>query len=340
MSDGIIGEAWFEEIEGFASVSASALAVYEYLLTIEHDVSIFWQRKWTATSLMFLANRLLLTTPNVIRLVFAFVPYIKANSMGVLIQNQVFILSSMLLVALLTALRTSALWNFNRALFLVIFILSAAPFAANMYAQTVSSWGVEVDPLTGQQQYTQVFNVSEHLNMIMLYVSRVPPIVADFLVLVFTWMRTYRQLRDARQFGIKLSVSTCLARDGSVYFVVIFIINLLRLLISDVPALLGLSPIDAFVVTVPQILLQRFLINLRQLNEAERLSSTTDPSLRSVVFNRPNFNSRRMGNIGESLGYVEEDEEWSEYFDGNANGNIELIHSQRYDMQDAVSDAS
>lgn len=39
-------------------------------------------------------------------------------------------------------------------------------------------------------------------------------IVADIIVLVATWMKTFRQWLDARRLNMPLSVSTCLLGDG------------------------------------------------------------------------------------------------------------------------------
>ena len=51
-------------------------------------------------------------------------------------------------------------------------------------------------------------------NLAVSLATRVPVIVADALVLVLTWMKTYQQVRDARRLNISLSVTTCLVRDG------------------------------------------------------------------------------------------------------------------------------
>ena len=39
-------------------------------------------------------------------------------------------------------------------------------------------------------------------------------ITADTVVLICTWVKTFRQWRAAPQFHIQLSVSSCLLRDG------------------------------------------------------------------------------------------------------------------------------
>lgn len=34
-----------------------ALVTYEYLITVQQEVTMVWQRKWTLVTLLFLANR-------------------------------------------------------------------------------------------------------------------------------------------------------------------------------------------------------------------------------------------------------------------------------------------
>ncbi len=38
----------------------AALAAYEYLITINQEVTMVWRRTWTATTWMFIANRYLM----------------------------------------------------------------------------------------------------------------------------------------------------------------------------------------------------------------------------------------------------------------------------------------
>ena len=38
-------------------IATTALAVYEYLITLGDEVAVFWERKVNATSILFLLNR-------------------------------------------------------------------------------------------------------------------------------------------------------------------------------------------------------------------------------------------------------------------------------------------
>lgn len=45
--------------------------------------------------------------------------------------------------------------------------------------------------------------------------TRMPVLLAEFLVLALTWVKTYRSHRDAWRLGIASSLATCLIRDGA-----------------------------------------------------------------------------------------------------------------------------
>lgn len=47
-----------------------------------------------------------------------------------------------------------------------------------------------------------------------LFITRGCVFAGDLLTLVLTWIKTFRQWREARTLNMRLSISTCLLRDG------------------------------------------------------------------------------------------------------------------------------
>ncbi|GJE94680.1 hypothetical protein PsYK624_108510 [Phanerochaete sordida] len=118
-------------------------------------------------------------------------------------------------------------------------------------------------------------------------------------------MKTYRQLREARRLHISLSLSACLFRDGTIYFVVILIVNILRLFIST-NVMLGVSAINALI--FKQILIQRFLINLRHIDCPVGLTSSIEAEVGTQSATRFAISTSRIGNIGDYLADSPQDE--------------------------------
>jgi hypothetical protein len=60
---------------------------------------------------------------------------------------------------------------------------------------------------------------------IVTYLARGTLILADVIVLVVTWAKTYRQWRQGRQLNMPVSLSTLLLRDGEITVVLISMIE-------------------------------------------------------------------------------------------------------------------
>ncbi|GJE94681.1 hypothetical protein PsYK624_108520 [Phanerochaete sordida] len=135
---------------------------------------------------------------------------------------------------------------------------------------------------------------------------------------MFTWMKTYRQLREARRLHMSLSLSTCLFRDGTIYFLAILILQILRLFFS-MTAMTGSSAINTLILTLPQILIQRFLMNLRHISQPVELVSSSGAGADMPSFVRFGVPSNRIGNIGECLADSPRDDWSEEYMDDTEN---------------------
>ncbi|GJE98282.1 hypothetical protein PsYK624_145080 [Phanerochaete sordida] len=125
-------------------------------------------------------------------------------------------------------------------------------------------------------------------------------IVADVIVLVVTWRSTFHLWRRGKRLGMNLPITTCLMRDGTVYFLVLLGMNTIDLLVTLAWQwrMLGLEPV---VIQLPPVVVSRFLLGLRSC--AER-GCTVDARVSSVVFAGHSV----LGDIGAPLGYVCGDE--------------------------------
>ncbi|KAJ3557357.1 hypothetical protein NM688_g1516 [Phlebia brevispora] len=101
-------------------------------------------------------------------------------------------------------------------------------------------------------------------------------IATDVIAIVITWIKTYRHVREASSVGANVRFGAVLLRYGSLFFM------------------------------LPNIILSRFLINLRQVNSPESSSAA-----RFSRFSPPNFRmpsaASIIGNLGEPLADNEDD---------------------------------
>ncbi|RPD59933.1 hypothetical protein L227DRAFT_575932 [Lentinus tigrinus ALCF2SS1-6] len=137
-------------------------------------------------------------------------------------------------------------------------------------------------------------------------ISRTCLIVADFIVLGVTWYGTYRTLRLVRVAAVgeqsKHTYSGVLFRDGTIYFVILAILNFLHLLFTllsiAVYALQPTSFVTTFTEPLTSILVSWFLLDLQEVGIYR-----ADPQLSSLSVGQGSlhFNSRVIGSLGESL---------------------------------------
>ncbi|THH00331.1 hypothetical protein EW026_g2163 [Hermanssonia centrifuga] len=128
--------------------------------------------------------------------------------------------------------------------------------------------------------------------------TRIPVIIADILVLVLTWRKTFRHRMEAIRVGVRAPLSALLLRDGTVYFFALLAMNIAVVLVNTVPSLQTASPVSDIIPVLTPILISRFLLNLRQLGEPE---SETQSSL-NLRFSTPGFRVPTSTILVETMG--------------------------------------
>lgn len=267
----------------------SALAVYEYMVTIDQEVSAVWKRPVSAASVLLVSIRWAMLLQALTALLSDGALRSESCRAEVILQL-VAVLSLFLSTAVFSALRVYALWDKSIALACVVFLLQSSPFVVNMYIGIHFSY--KVIPEAGCSQLT---HFDENTFIILARAARIPAIFGDALVVTVTWAKSFGQIRRARQLGISVPLSSLLFRDGTAYFLLLLGINAIELctrLSEAGEAFAGLA------VNLPPILINRFLLNLRQLNESE-----TACPLRTISVPTFRMSIDVTGNLGETLNH-------------------------------------
>ncbi|EKM56266.1 uncharacterized protein PHACADRAFT_207547 [Phanerochaete carnosa HHB-10118-sp] len=198
------------------------------------------------------------------------------------------------LTSAFSALRVYALWQGSMAKHVfpaIVFLLGVFPVGTNIFSWIRTTTAYEdLPPLPTCTSFT---NISPKLDT--------DVIAADVIVLALTWAKSLKQFQEMRKLNLGSSISAVLLRDGTFYFVAILAVNILQLLTYSAKGLtIGAYTID-FLQSMPPLLVQRFILNLRQLNLGAMTESNSDArhfSRFSVNFRMP---SDLLGNIGEPL---------------------------------------
>ncbi|EMD31613.1 hypothetical protein CERSUDRAFT_100282 [Gelatoporia subvermispora B] len=149
---------------------------------------------------------------------------------------------------------------------------------------------------------------------------RLPVIIADIVVLVLTWWKTWATVRMARELDVKTPLMTLLLRDGTLYFVALLSLNALNIAGFATNVFTFAS---TFSIPLSSIIITHFLLNLRQLAHA----SDDDNSRPSFVRDRDpdQVHSRTsslryssfVGNMCESLDHGSENNDEDLSWDGD-----------------------
>ncbi|KAJ3476720.1 hypothetical protein NLI96_g10968 [Meripilus lineatus] len=128
--------------------------------------------------------------------------------------------------------------------------------------------------------------------------SRCAAILTDILVICITWQNTSSLRITAQKAATKITLTTLLIRDGTIYFFFLLVLNIVSLVFDTIPSSrvlnFGGSVITNLVAAVSSILISRFILDLRGIYASGNQES--DKAMSSVK-----FAARITGNLGAPL---------------------------------------
>ncbi|TFK91441.1 hypothetical protein K466DRAFT_541688 [Polyporus arcularius HHB13444] len=280
---------------------------YDAFVTFDREVSCVWTAKWTGGSYLFIANKWI----SMLYYVVAMTTDIRSCSSFVIAQEAIQILQ-FFPGAIFSALRAFVLSK-SKLVGILVLALSLAPVGANMVDYGYQLSGENL-PLIG---CVETNNETEP-NRAVILISRVPLVVADTLLIYITWAKlgSRAALTDIRH-SKKLSLSEMLFRDGTIYFVVLFVLNVLHLVLSATGVMLMacLAPPNyklMLCLLITAILISRFLLDLQEANQTVVRLDCDDPlSSSRSPYDVPSFVSSLGAFINPDLLTSSDDElEW------------------------------
>ncbi|KAJ3556415.1 hypothetical protein NM688_g2039 [Phlebia brevispora] len=292
----------------YFAYAALTIVCYEFLATFRREYMVVWKRRWTGATWLFLANRYL-ALANIIILTHALVLDMLQLSLSTFSLN------------VFSALRVFTLLGRSYILAAFTFALGLAPVALSLYQAIHITWYYVDDPVLGSSCYSRplispsaVFYSENYSDYTMIGLTHLTAslagvlstIAADVVAITITWVKTYHHVQEASSVGVNVGFSATLLRYGTLYFIVLFIVNLIDGLVVLEPSLVIADPLSVISQILPSIILSRLLINLRQINAPEASSAA-----RFSRFSPPNFRmpsiSSTIGNLGEPLADHEDD---------------------------------
>ncbi|KAI0822422.1 hypothetical protein BC628DRAFT_1389744 [Trametes gibbosa] len=194
-------------------LATAAFQVYDYMICLDREPVLFWRYPFTAASILYIVNRYSGLVRALYYIIAEFTQY-RPQSIEVYsciaqwYTSYAFDLTPLLPAAVFSSLRTYALTQ-HITLAVLVFVLSLGPFVVNW---TGHSWSAtfEIDPVLG---CSTSLAVTPTIAKIFATTARLPLVIADLIVVVVTWIKTYELRRAARSFGIA-SLADVMFRNG------------------------------------------------------------------------------------------------------------------------------
>ncbi|EIW59938.1 uncharacterized protein TRAVEDRAFT_47235 [Trametes versicolor FP-101664 SS1] len=219
---------------------------YEYLITLDQEIKLFWKRGFTGASALFLFVRYstLICYDILGAISFArlsddvralHVPSKRSwpdtPSCALIIKAQAgFSIFQYFPWAAFSALRVLALSGMNRPLAALVFLLASAPAAANFTQYGFKLTGVNT-PLAGCQGQIDATQQQVEIRAFVV-VSRVGLILADIIGVAVTVAKTRQGAKAPHLGGSQRSLGNVLLYDGLIYFAALLCFNVLDLALS------------------------------------------------------------------------------------------------------------
>ncbi|RDX54131.1 hypothetical protein OH76DRAFT_1479176 [Lentinus brumalis] len=306
----------------YCNVAAAVLFIYDTFLTFDQEVGYFWTAEHiSGASLLFFANKWITMTYHVMILVeLASFPSDKRSVCSIF----VIVVQAMLILQFVPGAAFSALRAYvlsrSKPLGILVAALSLVSVGVNLVPYGYQFSGEKFPPkfgcvvtnnttaainLRSGSLYPIAYNGTDFLqgDHTVVIISRASLIAADILLIYITWTKLsgWAALTDIQR-SKRLTLSDVLFHGGVIYFVILFVLNVLHLVLSATSMASDNgdgSFITVFTAPFTAILISRFLLKLQAMNHMVVKLDADDPlhSSRNPWDSTPSFISPLGGFI-------------------------------------------
>lgn len=278
-----------------------ALLLYEYAITSDSEVSLFWVRKWPASILFFAVRFLMLATALFGIVTTASSDFTHLSScMASIILSMFIQFTSLATIAVVSAMRVYAVSGRRWLVAAFTLIVGAVPVGVNVYSATQA----KIYLTDGVCSYNST--ISSREGFIFALLSRLCTVTCDIIVVATIWIKAYRLVKThVHAWSCRPSLMWYLLRDGTAYFVVMLALNIVDICIVYFDD--EVDFIHSTILPLSLILISRLLINLREVayhrdiggemttSSASSFEVETPFEVSTIVFDPAMEDGRAMG---------------------------------------------
>ncbi|RPD79339.1 hypothetical protein L226DRAFT_455307, partial [Lentinus tigrinus ALCF2SS1-7] len=199
----------------YYSVAARALFLWDYFVTLDREIEYVWGQKLSAASVLFISNRyvnLLITILELIEQAPFQTPERSVRCPPVVRVLQSLLILASFIVAIFVTLRVYATWSRDWRPALPILALALLTPAANLYIDIIGTPIPAPRPSVGCAIQT---NIDPGVYSKIVIAERATTTAYDFLILLFTLMKTAKVRKAALSLDVHPSLMVLLLRDGT-----------------------------------------------------------------------------------------------------------------------------
>ncbi|KAI0760625.1 hypothetical protein C8Q74DRAFT_1297735 [Fomes fomentarius] len=314
------------QTSNYCVISVLALLAYDHLLTFAEEVHFMWGRTFSGATVVFALNRYTTLIGKIILPVCTlywpgqtdqtyvrmshsqpmrqFPSIVIYRCAAPVILVMIFTVLAYWIAAVFSALRVYAIWDKDWRPFLLVFIIAMVVPVTNMYHYIRSVPSAAMFPFYGCGEDVELTNEQFHK---LSLITHTCAIGTDLLVVLLTWIKTFEIKRAAAGLHLKTSLTTLLLRDGTLYFAVLVVLNMIHIIIDRSNA--TINPMATFIDAFTAILISRFMLNLREIARpsgkggGDRPTTTTTFHLSQVTTLQIAHPGSVVGDLGAPLNH-------------------------------------
>lgn len=260
-------------ILNYCFIALSGLVLYEYIITISDEIQLFWDRRPTTWSFFLFTSNRLIMIGLVVTGALTVAPADRVTSCkAISLPYGILQLATYTLWAVVSTLRVYALSRHSRhSWYLSTATLGTGlvPLGINIFDLVKLTYSV----LPGTNECQDIYNYSNALPPGLTIASRTSAMVSDIIVIVVTWYYTYNRYRNPLQLQDQPSLTLLMLRDGTLYFIIFLVMNILRIVLDHFNTI---QVLQIFMIPISSILISRFLLNIRAVVHSMQEGSSTD----------------------------------------------------------------
>ncbi|KLO19704.1 hypothetical protein SCHPADRAFT_992649 [Schizopora paradoxa] len=254
---------------------AVVILCYDHIITFGQEVQLIWKQKFTFTTLLFILNRyftelayvptvlFLFNSPGGMQVCSSFAHY--PGSVGVFSQAVI----SAFLVMRSYALLRRQLWVLLVTIPLLIVSVGVTAWAIVQVETANIVFGEQMSCVPVKMLSLNPFRASWLVHTLF-----------DTIVFAITVWKTYQWQRQQYQLGIRSRIVELILRDGSLYYVIMAVVNLFNFLPTWFPSNEYFAATSGNKSEIPHALsvtlLSRMILNLRQAAVEDDRGSNAD----------------------------------------------------------------